>query len=128
MSSPDLFLGISKTTVLHDYKHYIHHVELTQAKLTNYKYFLISLSHGYIWHCHLTSLASNWPTETPEIYIYAKYAGASEQEAQLSPRDHAMRRVSWNLANCHTTVQKLLYDKSWTNQSYEVGGLKWANV
>ena len=30
------------------------------------------------------------------------------QEAQLSPRDRAMRRVSWNLANCHATVQKLL--------------------
>ena len=31
-----------------------------------------------------------------------------EQEAQLSLRDRAMRRVSWNLANCHATVQKLL--------------------
>ena len=31
-----------------------------------------------------------------------------KQEAQLSPRDRAMRRVSWNLANCHATVQKLL--------------------
>jgi len=30
------------------------------------------------------------------------------QEAQLSLRDRAMRRVSWNLANCHATVQKLL--------------------
>jgi len=30
------------------------------------------------------------------------------KEAQLSPRDRAMRRVNWNLANCHTTVQKLL--------------------
>jgi len=30
------------------------------------------------------------------------------QEAQLSPRDRAMRRVNGNLANCHTTVQKLL--------------------
>ena len=30
------------------------------------------------------------------------------QEAQLSPRDRAMHRVSWNLANCHATVQKLL--------------------
>ena len=30
------------------------------------------------------------------------------QEAQLSPRDRAMRRVTWNLANCHATVQKLL--------------------
>jgi len=26
----------------------------------------------------------------------------------VSPRDRAMRRVSWNLANCHATVQKLL--------------------
>ena len=30
------------------------------------------------------------------------------QEAQLSPRDRAMRCVNWNLANCHATVQKLL--------------------
>jgi len=29
-------------------------------------------------------------------------------EAQLSPRDRAMRRVSSNLANYHATVQKLL--------------------
>ena len=32
----------------------------------------------------------------------------SLQEAQLSPRDRAMRCVNWNLANCHATVQKLL--------------------
>ena len=31
-----------------------------------------------------------------------------KQEAQLSPRDRAMRRVNRNLANCHATVQKLL--------------------
>ena len=49
----------------------------------------------------------------------------NRQEAQLSPRDRAMRRVSWNLANCHATVQ---YDKSWTNRSYEVGGLRWADM
>ena len=30
------------------------------------------------------------------------------QKAQLSPSDRAMRLVSSNLANCHTTVQKLL--------------------
>ena len=30
------------------------------------------------------------------------------QEAQLSPKDRAMRRVSWNLANCHATAEKLL--------------------
>ena len=32
----------------------------------------------------------------------------SMQEAPLSPRDRAMRRVSSNLASCHATVQKLL--------------------
>ena len=31
-----------------------------------------------------------------------------QQEAQLSPRDRAMRCVNWNLTNCHATVQKLL--------------------
>jgi len=30
------------------------------------------------------------------------------KEAQLSPRDRVMRRVSLNLANCNATVQKLL--------------------
>ena len=31
-----------------------------------------------------------------------------KQESKLSPRDRTMCRVSWNLANCHATVQKLL--------------------
>jgi len=44
-----------------------------------------------------------------------------EQEAQLSPRDRAIRRVSRNLANFHATVQ---YDKCSTNPSDEVGGLR----
>ena len=30
------------------------------------------------------------------------------KKTQLSPRDRVMRRVNWNLANCHATVQKLL--------------------
>ena len=66
-----------------------------------------------------------------------------QQEAQLSPRDRAMRRVSWNLANWHATMQKLLVQqqqqqqqqlvqvhlyKSWTNRSYEVGGLQWTTI
>ena len=34
--------------------------------------------------------------------------GQYQQEAQLSPTDRAMRRVSRNHANCHATVQKLL--------------------
>jgi len=36
------------------------------------------------------------------------FRNQSRQEAQLSPRDRAMCCVSWNLANCHATVQKLL--------------------
>jgi len=40
--------------------------------------------------------------------LYTEGASQNTQEAQLSPRDRAMRRVSWNLANCHATVQKLL--------------------
>jgi len=32
----------------------------------------------------------------------------TQQEAQLSPSDRAMRLVSYNLANVHATVQKLL--------------------
>jgi len=31
-----------------------------------------------------------------------------KQEAQLSPRDRAMHCVSWNLANYHAAMQKLL--------------------
>ena len=31
-----------------------------------------------------------------------------QHEAQLSPRDRAMRRVRWNLANWHATMQILL--------------------
>ena len=38
--------------------------------------------------------------------IVDQFLRRSEQGAQLSPRDRAMRRVSWNLANCHATVQK----------------------
>ena len=41
-------------------------------------------------------------TTWSQVYFYSK------QKAQLSPRDRAMRRFSWNLANCHATVQKLL--------------------
>jgi len=35
-------------------------------------------------------------------------ADYDKQEAQLSPKDRAMRRVNWNFAYCHATVQKLL--------------------
>ena len=36
-----------------------------------------------------------------------------------------MRRVSWNLADCHASVQKLLVPQV-MNKSNEVGGLRWA--
>jgi len=36
----------------------------------------------------------------------------TQQEAQLSPSNRAMRLVSYNLANFHATVQNYLYDKS----------------
>jgi len=42
------------------------------------------------------------------VYISWHHQFSYIQEAQLSPRDRAMRRVNWNLANCHATVQKLL--------------------
>ena len=79
---------------------------------------------------HRTLTPSNVCHRDSVVWIKWTKIGCWEikQEAPLSPRDSAMRRVSWNLANCHATVQKLLYDKSWTNRSSEVGGLRWADV
>ena len=42
------------------------------------------------------------------LKVNAKWSNVDTQQAQLSPTDRAMRRVCWNLANCHATVQKLL--------------------
>jgi len=47
------------------------------------------------------------PETQRQVDLQRVYSNA-RQEAQLSPRDRAMRPVSWNLANCHATVQKLL--------------------
>jgi len=55
-------------------------------------------------------------------------AALLEQEAQLSPTDRAMRLVSSNLASCHAKCRNYLYDKSWPNWWYEVGGLVGGNV
>ena len=60
--------------------------------------------------------ADRWPNGVLKkgYDIRYKYLACAEklgqriQEAQLSPMDRAMRCVSWNLANCHATVQKLL--------------------
>ena len=48
----------------------------------------------------------------------------SLQEAQLSPRHHVMRRVSWNLWIATKQCRNYLYDKSWTNRSHEVRALQ----
>ena len=50
-----------------------------------------------------------------------------EQEAPLSPRDRAMRRVSWNLSNCHATVQKLLVRQVLNQVSAIVNWPVWQN-
>jgi len=53
----------------------------------------------------------------------------SQQEAQLSPRDRAICVVSVEILPTATQqCRNYLYDKSWTNQSYEVGRLQWDNV
>ena len=57
-----------------------------------------------------------WKTELILVVIFSCYTAITHythvlqlvQEAPLSPRDCAMCRVNWNLANCHATVQKLL--------------------
>ena len=42
------------------------------------------------------------------VFRFAGWRRSAIQEAHLSPRDRAMRRVNWNLANCHATEQKLV--------------------
>ena len=55
-----------------------------------------------------------WTATWFNVYCYKIISGTVavhcnlKQETQLSPRYRAMRRVSWNLAGCHATVQKLL--------------------
>ena len=51
---------------------------------------------------------ANYCAKTGAWTRWRRSAIGSIQEAQLSPRDRAMRRVNWNLANCHATVQILL--------------------
>jgi len=69
------------------------------------------------WHClpdilvatHHNRFFSEPPTTTHN-WLFSE-PPVFEQEAQLSPIDRAMRLVSSNLANYHTTVQKLLIRK-----------------
>jgi len=69
-----------------------------------------------IIHMSLTEVCSNpcvklgrlLKAREDQICRYCGCCSEALQEAPLSPRDRAMRRVNWNLANCHATVQKLL--------------------
>jgi len=65
------------------------------------------------WSMHHEGL-SMWRSEKASSARYNKVI----QKAQLSPRDHAMRRVSWNPANCHATVHKLLVRQVLNQVSY----------
>jgi len=87
----------------------------------------------HLWICMTTMAATKWPQNVVKTSArscrsdYQTWLSDSEvsslnatqfsdcdlhsnswQEAPVSPRDRAMRHVSWNLANCHATVQKLL--------------------
>ena len=69
-----------------------------------------------------THSAADWSSFKSLRNQYHKLILSSKQEAQLSPRDRAMRRVNWNLANCHATVQKLV--KAYTTSPDQIDGMK----
>ena len=52
-----------------------------------------------------TTVIGHWHNKLLNETVYYEII---EQEAQLSPRDRAMCRVNWNVANCQPTVQKLI--------------------
>ena len=82
----------------------VHQKEYIDGEIHNYRN-CVQCNLALHTHVHFTALFQGLPG----------WAGTRKvQEAQLSPMDRAMRRVSWNLANCHAKVQKLLYDKRWS--------------
>jgi len=87
----------------------------------------------FCWHCEAEKLNADLSEKNSSLlaggYRLRAVCLGYRQEAQLSPRDRAMRRLSLNLTN-FTTQQctNYLYNKSWTNRSYEVRGLRWADV
>jgi len=73
---------------------YAYKFDLHQVKLKwHAKYLGASLQGHFVRHYGAYTATLQW---------------CNVQEAQLSPSDHAMRRVNRNLANYHATVQKLL--------------------
>ena len=87
------------------------------ANITKYdqKHSTVSPKITWVWHSRIKTVAGFRRSDIQPFQIdppWIKKRGANQsgmikQEAQLS-MDRAMRRVSWNLANCHATVQKLL--------------------
>jgi len=78
-----------------------HAIHLTYTKATLTFYLLHSRTNSKTHH-------TQWSTNKTLKLCTQIHTEQTVQEAQLSPRDCAGRRVFWNLANCHATVQKLL--------------------
>ena len=74
----------------------------------------ISLTWIDWWSCGFTSRSTqnrSFRRFFPRPFSWLgmeKKLNLTQQKAQLSPRDRTMHCVSWNLAYCHATVQKLL--------------------
>ena len=67
-----------------------------------------------------------WSHSAVCTYWYYCMAHGLLQEARsaIAEGPRAMRRLNWNLANCHATVQTTYTTiKSWPNRWYEVGDL-----
>jgi len=100
--------GVSHHTMFCIYSHYHNHVDTCT---TNSKLSYVSPFYTKKMFAVLTvtlKLQHQQIKSASQSLIINPLPIGSKQEAPLSPRDRAMRRVSWNLANCHATVQKLL--------------------
>jgi len=77
---------------------------------TNHRSRILETAHLFIYNENRTKVHKENQTNERYIKRYTPKLWNTKhsriQKAQLSPRDRAMRRVSWNLANCHATVQK----------------------
>jgi len=108
----------------HHYQHYVSCYEHEMYHLCQYEYYISSPSCKHnsmhtikLASCHfhtqkrMSLLVSQQTTQLidneAQLLVGSVYR-QTEQEAQLSPSDCAMRLVSSNLANYHATVQKLL--------------------
>ena len=77
------------------------------CRMTNYELlrWLVEMQSRDVDHYHMISASQSTVCHYNDKWSRDRL---TLQEAQLSLRDHAMRLVSWNLANWYATVQKLL--------------------